>query len=115
MLTHMRSTGTVATVLAISLAGVLLLRVGRSLAQSARRASCRVNASYNSRYRNYDVYVHSNQPHHYVWVADSNGDHADYYTDGNGYADVYLYVSGNPHGQTVTAHVGRASCSTTLS
>jgi hypothetical protein len=77
-------------------------------------ASCTVSASYNSTYRNYDVYVHSNQPDADATVTDTNGDTASYYTDSSGYADVYLYVHGSAAGQRVTATVGGATCSAGL-
>jgi hypothetical protein len=78
-------------------------------------ASCTVSASYNSSYRDYDVYVHSNQPDQTVTVSDTAGDSHSYHTDSAGYADVYLRVSGTAAGQHVTAQVGGATCSTTLS
>jgi hypothetical protein len=104
-----------ALVAALATTLLLLSQAAVSVAGLHSRAWCRVSASYNSRYHNYDVYVHSNRDHHYVWVKDSHGDEADYYTNGSGYADIYLYVHGDPNGQKVTAHVASASCSTTLS
>jgi hypothetical protein len=77
-------------------------------------ASCAVSASYNSRYGDYDVYVHSNQPDETVTVSDSAGDSHSWHTDSSGYADVYLRVTGGGSGREVTARVGGASCSTTL-
>jgi hypothetical protein len=74
-----------------------------------------VSASYNSSYRDYDVYVHSNRPDQTVTVSDTAGDSHSWHTDSTGYADVYLRVTGNPAGQHVTARVGGATCSTTLS
>jgi hypothetical protein len=80
----------------------------------APTASCTVSASYNVTYRDYDVYVHSNQPDETVTVTDTNGDSRSFSTNSSGYADVYLSVHGNPAGQKVTATVGGATCSTTL-
>lgn len=80
----------------------------------APTAWCRVNASYNSTYEDYDVYVHSNQADKTVTVTDTHGDSKTWYTNASGYADVYLYVRGNPAGQRVTADVGGATCSTTI-
>ena|SRR5579859_8001303 len=77
-------------------------------------ASCAVSASYNSTYHDYDVYVHSNQPDQAVTVTDTNGDSRSWHTDGSGYADVYLRVTGDASGQRVTARVGVAVCSTGL-
>jgi hypothetical protein len=77
-------------------------------------AWCSVSPSYNPSYNDYDVYVDSNQPDQQVTVSDSAGDSHSWYTDANGYADVFLRVSGSAAGQTVTAYVGAATCSTTL-
>ena len=81
---------------------------------SAGGAQCTVTASYNSSYQDYDVYVRSNQPDQTVTASDTAGDSHSWHTDGAGYADVYLRVTGDPSGQQVTAQVGGASCSTTL-
>jgi hypothetical protein len=80
----------------------------------SKAASCTVSASYNPSYRDYDVYVHSNQSDRAVTVTDTAGDAHGWHTDSAGYADVYLRVSGNPAGQHVTARVGAATCVTTL-
>ncbi|MDQ6778499.1 MAG: hypothetical protein M3071_20260 [Actinomycetota bacterium] len=82
--------------------------------QPAPTPSCTVSASYNATYKDYDVYVHSNQADQTVTVSDSHGDSRSFHTDSSGYADVYLNVHGNPAGQKVTATVGGATCSTTL-
>ncbi len=82
---------------------------------SAGGAQCSVSASYNGRYQDYDIYVHSNQPNQTVTVSDSSGGSHSWHTDGTGDADVYLRVSTNTAGQQVTARVGGASCSTALS
>jgi hypothetical protein len=73
-----------------------------------------VSASYNAQYGDYDVYVHSNQPDQIVTATASGGASESWRTDSTGYADVYLHVTGNPVGQTVTVTVGSASCSTNL-
>jgi hypothetical protein len=94
---------------------VLLLLVTGASAHDSHAAWCRVTASYNQRYRDYDVYVHSNQPYRDAHVSDSHGDSWAHETNSEGYADVYLYVSGDPNGQKVTVEVGRARCYTHLS
>jgi len=73
-------------------------------------AWCTAQASYNATYGDYDVYVHSNQPDTAVTATASNGASHSYYTDGSGYADVYLRAAG---GDTVGVQVGAASCTTT--
>jgi hypothetical protein len=73
-----------------------------------------VTASYNSKYNDYDVYVHSNQPDQTVSVTTNGAPSASWRTDGTGYADVYLKASRYAAGQRVTASVGGASCSGTL-
>jgi hypothetical protein len=85
-----------------------------SPAPDAQIASCAVSASYDAKYNDYDIYVHSNQPDRTVNVTESGGATASWHTDVSGYADVYLHVTGNPAGQRVTATVGDASCSATL-
>ena len=74
------------------------------------RAWCSASASYNATYRDYDVYVHSNQPDRTVAATASNGASHSYRTDSSGYADVYLYAVS---GDTVKVTAGAASCSTT--
>lgn len=88
--------------------------IGPARSPRPQAARCTVSASYNSTYHDYDVYVHSNQPDKTVTVSDSNGDSHSYHTDAHGYADVYLYVHGNPAGQQVTARVGSATYSAIL-
>jgi hypothetical protein len=80
----------------------------------SRGGHCTVSASYNSTHNDYDVYVHSNQPDQSVTVTDAAGASDSWHTDGSGYADVYFHAGRNAAGQTVTARVGAASCSTTL-
>jgi hypothetical protein len=85
----------------------------RPMARGSSAAWCRASASYNRRYRDYDVYVHSNQPHRDARVKNSNGHELfGYPTNGEGYADIYVYAHG---GQKVTVEVGRARCYTYLS
>jgi hypothetical protein len=73
------------------------------------RAWCTASASYNAEYRDYDVYVHSNQPDRTVTATATNGASHSYWTDSTGYADVYLHAA---TGDTVKVTVGAASCST---
>jgi hypothetical protein len=75
---------------------------------------CTVTASYNSRYNDFDVYVHSNQPDQTVRVTTNETPSASWHTDSTGYADVYLKAPRYAAGQRVTATVGGASCSSTL-
>jgi hypothetical protein len=76
--------------------------------------TCTVTASYSTQYRDYDIYVHSNQPDQRVNVSTSGGATASYHTDSSGYADVYLHATQSDTGQRVTATVGSASCTTIL-
>jgi hypothetical protein len=76
--------------------------------------TCQASASYNSRYADWDVYVHSDQPDRTVQVMTSGGATASYHTDGSGYADVYLHAPPGAAGQRVTVTVGSATCVTTL-
>ena len=75
----------------------------------ASTAWCSATASYDSRYGDYDVYVHSNQPGTSVTASGGGYSHS-YHTDSSGYADVYL--RGPQPGQQITVTVGRATCST---
>jgi hypothetical protein len=71
---------------------------------------CSVTASYNSRYGDWDVYVHSNQPD--TTATARSGPYSHHHdTDSTGYADVYL--RGPSSGQRITVTVGPAECSTT--
>ena len=81
---------------------------------SATSAQCSVTASYSSRYDDWDVYVHSNQPEATATVTDSSGTTASYHTDASGYADIYLKAPASAAGQKVTVHVGQATCTGTL-
>ena len=73
-------------------------------------ARCAVTASYNDRYHDYDVYVHSNQASQTVTVTGPGGRTATWHTDASGYADVYLNAGSDAAGQMITARVGNASC-----
>jgi hypothetical protein len=77
---------------------------------SSRSGHCTVTASYNSAYRDYDVYVHSNQPDHAVTVTDPSGDSDRWHTDSTGYADVYFHASSGAAEEQITARVGPATC-----
>jgi hypothetical protein len=81
---------------------------------SAAGAECTVTASYSDRYHDYDVYVHSNQPDETATVIDGAGRTATWHTDSSGYADVYFHAPAAAAGETITAHVGGASCHATL-
>ncbi len=81
---------------------------------AAVTGKCTASASYNARYHDYDVYVHSNQPDHTVTVTDGAGHSATWHTDGAGYADVFFHAGAVASGRRITAHVGTATCSTTL-
>ena len=76
----------------------------------AGAAWCSATFSYNSSYRDYDVYVHSNQPDKSVTASGGGHSHR-YHTDGSGYADVYL--RGPQPGAQITVTAGGATCSTT--
>ncbi len=86
----------------------------RTPAASAGSAKCTVSASYNDRYHDYDVDIHSNQPSQTVTVTDAGGRTATWHTDASGYADVYLHAGSDASGDTITARVGNASCQGTL-
>jgi phosphatidylserine/phosphatidylglycerophosphate/cardiolipin synthase-like enzyme len=78
-------------------------------------ARCSVTASYSSRYGDWDVYVHSDQPDSTATATDSSGTTASYHTNSGGYADIYLKAPASAAGQHVTVHVGQATCTGTLS
>jgi hypothetical protein len=81
---------------------------------SAAAAQCTVTASYSDRYNDYDIYVRSNQPDETVTVIDAAGRTATWHTDSSGYADVYFQAPAAAADETITAHVGGASCRATL-
>jgi len=68
---------------------------------------CTPVGDFHSAYNDYDIYVYSNEPNQPATA--SNGATQTYYTDGTGYADIYLYAD---PGDTVTVTVGAATCST---
>ncbi len=82
---------------------------------STAGAQCSASTSYSSRYADYDVYVHSNQPGQTVTVTDAAGRSASYHTDSSGYADVYFRAPASAAGDTVTVHAGPATCHAKLS
>ena len=82
---------------------------------SSAGAHCSASTSYSSRYADYDVYVHSNQPGQTVTVTDAAGRSASYHTDSSGYADVYFRAPASTAGETVTVHAGPATCHAKLS
>jgi hypothetical protein len=109
----------------ISLARAQREIVGNWTAYAARRPrarshgpavipTCTVTASYNARYGDYDVYIHSNQSDRPVTVTDTDGHSSTWHTDAAGYADVYFHAGGVAPGRRVMARVGTATCSTTL-
>ncbi len=77
-------------------------------------ATCSMNAMYDPSHDDYDVYVNSNQPDETVTVTDAAGHSNSWHTNSSGYADVYFHAGREAPGQTITAQVGGASCSTTL-
>ncbi|MBV9817902.1 MAG: hypothetical protein JOZ07_06070 [Solirubrobacterales bacterium] len=79
-----------------------------------RSPSCSVSASHSSRYDDWDVYVRSGEGDTTATVSDSAGTTASYHTDSDGYADIYLKAPASAAGQTITVHVGQATCSGTL-
>lgn len=89
-------------------------RGGGAPAPSSGSGRCTASASYSSRYNDYDVYVHSNQPNQTVTVTDGSGRAKSWHSDSSGYADVYFKAPASASGETVTVHVGSASCQTTL-
>ncbi|HYB25595.1 MAG TPA: phospholipase D-like domain-containing protein [Solirubrobacteraceae bacterium] len=81
---------------------------------SSMSAECSVTASYSSRYDDWDVYVHSNQPDATATVTGSAGATGSYHTDAAGYADIYLKAPASAAGQSISVHVGEATCIGTL-
>ena len=93
---------------------VSLARHSQSPPSPTPGASCTATAQWSSRYSDYDVYVHSNQPDQTVTVTAADGKSASWHTDGFGYADVYFHDSASATGEQVMVHVGGATCHTTL-
>ena len=85
----------------------------RAAAAGPRRGPVSVTASYQQRYDDWDVYVHSNQPEATATVTDSSGTHASYHTDSRLRRHLSQSARERP-GEKVTVHVGQATCHTTL-
>jgi hypothetical protein len=77
-------------------------------------ASCTAGAQWNSRYSDYDVYLHSNQPNQAVTVNAPDGKSRTWHTDSSGYADVHFYEGRSAAGEQVTVRVGAATCHAAL-
>lgn len=77
-------------------------------------ANCSASAQFSSRYGDYDVFVHSDQPDHKVTVTAANGTSASWHTDNSGSANVYFQAARADAGARVTVRVGAATCSTAL-
>jgi hypothetical protein len=82
--------------------------------RSGSPGRCTVTAAYDSRYHDYDVYVHSNQPDQTATVTDGAGDSHSWHADGTGYADVYFRATASATGTRITVHIGTATCYGTL-
>ena len=100
---------------------VLPIRQGREHRRWPRRRQpvldirqCSVSASHSSRYDDWDVYVHSNQPDATATVTDSAGATGSYHTDSAGYVDIYLKAPASAARQSISVRVGQATCSGTL-
>jgi hypothetical protein len=70
---------------------------------------CTASATYDAKYHDYDIKVHSNQPRTTATARASNGASHSYKTDSSGYAVIFLKARS---GDTVRVTVGAASCST---
>jgi len=77
-------------------------------------SGCSVTASYDSRYHDFDVDVTSTQDDVTATATDSSGQTDSYHTDSHGYVDIYFKAPESAAGQTVTVHVGQATCTGTL-
>ncbi len=80
---------------------------------STSAATCSATGQYDSRYDDWDVYVHSNQPDQTVTVS-GGGETKTWHTDSSGYADVYFYASRSAAAEQITVRAGAATCTTTL-
>jgi hypothetical protein len=76
-------------------------------------ATCTASARYDAAYRDYDVYVHSNQPDASVTVTGA-GQTATWHTDATGYADVFFHAGPSAAGAQVMVRAGAAACHATL-
>jgi phosphatidylserine/phosphatidylglycerophosphate/cardiolipin synthase-like enzyme len=74
--------------------------------------TCTVSASWDSSYRDWNVYVQG--PADVDATATADGHSHSYYTNSSGYADIYLYAPESAAGDTVTVTAGSARCSGTL-
>ena len=81
---------------------------------SSGSAGCTVRATFDARYDDWDVDVHSGYPDQTVTVSVSGGVSASWHTDASGYADVYLKAPQSAAGEKLTARVGSATCTATL-
>lgn len=89
-------------------------KVRHSAPPSVPTARYIVSALYSSRYSDWDVYVHSNQPDKKTTVTDGTGRSASWYTNSSGYADLYFHAPRSAAGETIKVDVGAATCSTSL-
>lgn len=83
-------------------------------APGSAKARCTALARYNAKFRDYDVFVRSNQPERTVTVTGA-GTNATYHTDATGYADVFFHAPVSAAGKRVTVRVGGATCRAALS
>jgi hypothetical protein len=77
-------------------------------------AGCTASAKWSSRYGDYDVYVHSNEPDRSLTVTAPDGASASWHTDSAGYADVFLHDGASAAGERITVRVGGATCHAAL-
>jgi hypothetical protein len=82
---------------------------GGTSAGGTGAAHCTATASYDAKYHDYNVKVHSNQPDQPVTARASNGASHSYKTDSSGTATVYVKARS---GNTIKVTVGAAHCST---
>jgi hypothetical protein len=95
---------------AAALVGIRVTGPPASSPAAARSAWCTATASYSSRYADWDVVVHSNQPNASVTAIGGGYPHS-WHTNAEGYADIYL--RGPSAGETITVTAGAARCTTT--
>lgn len=94
---------------AVAMSAALLTGIATSASASTAVASCRTNARWNSYFKDWDVYVHSNLSDRFAKVTDlANGHHHGWWTNDRGYVDVYF--RGASSGQRYRVNVGRAVC-----
>ena len=100
----------VAATIASDYAGAAPFRPPARRAHRPKRAGARCTATatvYDAADNENNVYVHSNQPDRNA-TASADGYSRSYYTDGSGYALIYL--NGPPPGARITVTVGGATC-----